>query len=266
MRKHYIYFLYILWILMPLSSIAQDVPEKEAHNNDQLLMAVLWTQRSAEYKALCYQTYYLAEKALAENLKNYSGSKKPAVVLDLDETVVDNSPYEAKSILTGMSYPDGWDEWCKLAIAKAVPGVQEFLKAADGMGVEIFYISNRREHLKKSTIQNLKKLNLPNADSAHVLLRTGTSSKDARRKKVEKDHAILLLIGDNLLDLSTEFDHLTLEERNARTDELRAQFGKKFIVMPNAQYGEWVGALFDFDYSLSPAERMKRMRKMLIAY
>ena len=267
MRK-VIYFSFLIGSLF-LSSVtlsAQNKDKSPNRGNDQLLMAVLWTQRSAEFKALCYQTYYLAEKSLRENLKRYKGDKRPAVVLDLDETVLDNSPYEAKSILTGMSYPEGWNEWCNLAQAKAIPGAVEFLLAADKMGVEIFYISNRREILKESTIKNLAALGLPNADSDHVLLRTDTSSKDARRKRVEEKHEILLLVGDNLLDMSTDFEKLPLKDREAKTDEFRKSFGTRYIVMPNAQYGEWLGALFDYDYSLSPGERLKRMRAMLISY
>ena len=255
-----------LFLLMA-GSCQNEQPQPEVSGkHDNILMSVLWTQRSAEFKALCYQIYGMAEKALAANLKESKSGKKPAVVLDLDETVLDNSPYEAKSILTGEGYPKGWNEWCALGQAKAVPGARSFLEFAASNGVTVFYISNRREKTREGTVKNLQNLDLPFADNEHVLLRTDKSSKKPRRDSVREKYNILLLIGDNLIDLASEFDGELIERRDFFVDSLRSEFGTRFIVMPNPQYGAWVGALYDNDWKLSDAEKEKRMKEMLISY
>ena len=232
--------------------------------NDYLLMSTLWMQKSAEYKALCYQTYYYAEKTLAENLKNYNGEKKPAVVLDLDETVLDNSPFEAWSIKSGEGYPKGWQEWCDLGDARLVPGAFEFLDFAEKNRVEIFYISNRRESTREGTIKNLRNRSLPNAQDKYVLLRTDQSTKEPRRQQVLKEHDILLLLGDNLLDFSTLFEQRG--RRNFMADSLRSEFGKRFIVLPNPAYGAWDNEVLNYNYDLTHEEKIEIRKKALKSF
>lgn len=231
--------------------------------NDYLLMPTLWVQSSAEYRALCYQTYDLAQKRLKKNLEAYKGKKKPAVVLDLDETVLDNSPYEAHVIKTGKSYPEDWLKWCDMAKAEAIPGAREFLLFAKQNDVEIYYISNRREKTRKGTVLNLKNLKLPFSDDAHVFLRTDVSSKEPRRQVVRKEHEILLLFGDNLLDFSSLFEQQTTARRAAIVDSLRNEFGTRFIVLPNPMYGDWDSSVLKYDNKQSNEERLKHRRDEL---
>jgi 5'-nucleotidase (lipoprotein e(P4) family) len=213
-------------------------PEPQS-NQQYLLQAVTWFQQSPEMKALYYQSYNWAGIQLGRSIE--LGAGKPlAVVLDIDETVLDNSPQTARQIIDGEPFSDNnWEEWCNLAIAKPLPGALEFTRMAADRGVELFYISNRWIHLLGVTIRNLKEAGFPCADSLHVLLKTGSSEKDSRRETVSQTHKIVLLIGDNLGDFSGIFDHRTDGNADQQVEEQKALFGTRFIILPNPLYGAW---------------------------
>lgn len=122
------------------------------------MLATNWYQTAGEVKALYIQGYNIAKERLVKHLK--TPSKKPySIVLDLDETVIDNSPYSAENILQGRAYePNTWNEWVNKMEAKAVPGAKEFLEFANKNKVEIYYISDRTEEQLDATIMNLEKL------------------------------------------------------------------------------------------------------------
>ncbi|HLV91805.1 MAG TPA: HAD family acid phosphatase, partial [Aequorivita sp.] len=147
------------------------------------IAAVLWQQRSSEYRALAYQAFNIAKMQLDDYLANNEKSLKPlAIITDIDETILDNSPYSGKQIELDEDYiTTRWDEWVNLKSAKAIPGSLEFFKYAESKGVETFYITNRDEHQKKVTLENLKTLGFPNADENHILLRRNDSEKETRR-------------------------------------------------------------------------------------
>lgn len=217
-------------------------------NNDILLMSTLFHQKAAEMRAIYYQAYNLAALRLDNELRIAGLSKTLAVVVDIDETVLDNSPFEAKSILENSNYPKYWKEWCELAQAKAIHGAVEFLSYAESKGVEIFYITNRKEKFKNATIKNLKKEGFPFTDKKHLLMRTTSSSKKERRQSVEETHKIVLLIGDNLGDFLDIFDNKNINRRFEITDSLKNEFGKRFIILPNSMYGTWVNAILNYQY------------------
>ena len=80
--------------------------------NEQLVMATLWMQTSAEYRALCHQSFNLAKMNLDTFLSTYSGSKPVSVIVDADETVIDNSTYEAWLIGNNFGYSSKtWVPW-----------------------------------------------------------------------------------------------------------------------------------------------------------
>jgi len=206
---------------------------------DQLIQATTWFQQSAEMRALYYQSYNWAGRELDRKVSE--GSEKPlAVVLDIDETVLDNSPQTAQQIVDGVPFTDAmWEEWCSLAQAQPLPGALDFTWQAVGQGVEVFYISNRANHLLDVTLENLRTAGFPCADSSHVLLKTNSSVKDERREKVNKTHEIALLIGDNLGDFSGIYDDRLEGQAMLHVDENRDLFGTTFIVLPNPMYGSW---------------------------
>jgi len=202
-------------------------------------MATIYIQQAPEYIALAEQAYYQARISLDNQLK--TASNPLAVVLDIDETVLDNSPYQAKQILENFNYPDYWDEWIEKEAAKPIPGALSFLQHADSLGIVIFYISNRKHHLLTPTINNFKKYNIPQADSSHILLRTTTSSKEDRRNSVlNQGFSIAVFVGDNLDDMKEDFETDNIVDRKQAVQDHLAYFGTKYIVLPNPTYGKWV--------------------------
>ncbi len=252
----------ILTLGWNFSCTKQEKATAELSPNEHLVMATLYIQTAAENRALCYQAFQLARLRLDEALK-HKGVKAPAIVTDIDETLLDNSPYEAYCILSGNSYPIRWKEWVNLAKAKPVPGALEFLTYADQKGVDIFYISNRKQALLQGTMKNLKEAGFPQVREDHILLRTTASSKEARRQTVAATHEILLLLGDNLNDFAQVFEHKSVDRRFALADSLHRLFGQKFIVLPNPMYGEWEGALYDYHWKMSAQQKNEARKKAL---
>jgi 5'-nucleotidase (lipoprotein e(P4) family) len=269
--KHLVTAISAVSLVLSLTACNSSVPAQSAAHpqaktvspiSSQQLMSDLWFQTSGEAKALYYQGYNIGtmrlDQALAKGTK-----QKPAVILDLDETVLDNSPYQAFTVKANKEYPYKWDEWIARAEAKALPGAIDFLKHADKKGVDIYYISNRKESQKEATIKNLQRIGAPQATSEHVLLKQpGEKGKEKRRQQVAKNHEILLFFGDNLADFSG-FEGKSLVERNQTVEKMKSQFGDKLIIFPNPMYGDWEGAIYDFDYNKSNDEKNQLRRQHL---
>jgi len=269
MKKHnFIYsvisMLVIVVIITNIFSCSEKSSNLYYHQkdlNEQLVMATIWMQTSAEYKALCYQTFNLAKLNLDKTLSEKKDKKPLSIIVDCDETVIDNSAYEGFLIGNDFGYSsDSWNKWMDAAEAKAVPGAVKFLNYAAQKGVEIFYITNRRIIGYNGTEKNLKELGFPNVDEKHLLLRTDTSDKQPRRNIVEKDYQIVFLMGDNLNDFLSVFAKKSVFERFTETDKLKEMWGKKFIVLPNPMYGEWEGAIINYDYGANASVK-NEMRK-----
>lgn len=261
MRKLTMLFAAAFYLLIFPNSLSLAQAEKSPLESlyEQNTMSVLWFQKSGEAKALYYQGYYLGKLRLDEILskKPKRNGLKPAIVLDIDETVLDNSPYHAWMVQTGKGDPIDWSDWFNRAEAKPLPGALDFLKYAESRGVEIFYISNRKEAHKEATIKNLQMVGAPKADKEHVLLQQKKEiGKEIRREQVAKDYDIVLLFGDNLGDFKG-FDQLSVADRMKSVDRINAEFGSKFIVFPNPMYGDWEGAIYDYDLKKAPADYMK---------
>ena len=152
-----------------------------------------------------------------------------------------------------------WGEWCEKREALAIPGALEFTLQAEQMGVEVFYISNRRVALLDATLDNLNELGFPFADPVHVVLKTETSSKDERRAAVMTEHKILLLIGDNLGDFDGVFDDRSENFGKDAVRKMKDEFGSRFIVLPNPMYGKWDRATFP-EGRLSEQEILEKLR------
>ena len=225
------------------------------NNQEHLTMATLWAQNAGEARALSYQAFNIAKMKLDKDLRRKS-KKVRAVVVDVDETIVDNSPFQAQGIKDNTSYPTGWREWIDLANATALPGSVEFLNYANKRGVEVFYITNRKVVGFESTYKNLVNLGFP-VKRENMLLRKKDSSKKSRRAKVLEKHRIVLLMGDNLGDFSEVFEVDNTVDRNALVDKNKSLFGGKFIVLPNAMYGNWEGAVYDGNMRLPSSDKKK---------
>lgn len=245
--------------LIVLSLVILNLNAQELRTNP-----VLWHQTSAEYRALCYQAFNSGRTYLETLLKDRQPNEKYAIVTDLDETIIDNSFLEAKGIKEGKAYDfASWTKWVNLAAATGIPGAVDFLQWAAGNNITIFYISNRTTSDIKATIINLKKLNLPNADKEHMLFLADGSTKEPRRQKVAKNYKIVMLLGDNLNDFTNLFEKKSVADRKTETDNVREEWGKRFIVIPNAIYGEWENAVYDYDKTLTPEQKdVKRKEKL----
>ncbi|MEX0968576.1 MAG: 5'-nucleotidase, lipoprotein e(P4) family [Bacteroidia bacterium] len=227
-------------------------------------LAVLFVQRSAEYRALVYQTYFLAEMRLRE-IRARKPEQKLAVVVDIDETLLDNSPYGAWQVLNNQPYTfESWKRWTDLAAADTVPGALRFLQVADSLEYAVFYISNRKQEELQATMKNLQRFDFPAVNEERVLLRTTTSGKEPRREKVRRQgYEIAMMAGDNLNDFLEDFEKKTREERNAKVDSVRNAFGNRLIVLPNPVYGEWENAMYRYQFDLSPAMQDSVRRSLL---
>lgn len=231
----------ILLLFMILYGCKQESNETFTSTGAQ---SVLWFQYSAEAEALFIQGYNIASGLILENLKN-PGHEQQAVTLDLDETVLDNSAFQAQLLKENLSYTEEkWEEWCKRREAKALPGALDFTLLADSLGIEVFYVTNRKVSVLGATMENLAALGFPNADSAHILAKTSGSSKDARREMIRQEYEIILLIGDNLGDFDGIFDDRSENYGKEAVENFRKEFGKKFIMLPNPMYGTWVKGVF----------------------
>lgn len=273
MQAKYFYLMLFLFLFGGCQTLNTNTGPYRSDANipvrEHSVQSVLWQQHSGEYKALCYQAFNLAKFQLDEILlRTNRGGKPLAIITDIDETLINNSPYNAKMIETDEAYSkEGWIQWGLLEQATAVPGALEFLKYAESKGVRVFYISNRYVVQNKETMANLKKLGFPFMNEQHFLLREKTSGKEERRQIVSKENKVIMLLGDNLSDFSEIFEDKSTDERNKTVENLKDKFGTEFIVLPNPMYGDWeTDGLYEGKYDWTPAQKDSIRKAKLISY
>jgi len=236
------------------------------------LNSTLWVQSSAEYKANCVQTYNIAARnidlalrdkswtAAVEQRGNFS-SLSPAVVMDIDETVLDNSPYQAQLIIDGTGFdPRTWDEWIALESSPAVPGAVSFIKYLKEKNVEVFFITNRecmartgsdcRCPQEQETIDNLARVGIDGVKPEHVLMqneRSGWGSeKKSRREAIAAAYRVLMLVGDDLGDFLPDVKKdITPLQRDALVRQYQRCWGRTWYMLSNPAYGSWLRVLKD---------------------
>ena len=249
----------VLATVVLATGCAQKTEEKKEENKsgdnkitltyDQLrsrenTMGSLWYQNAAEVDALYQQGYNVATNKLKELLKQPT-DKPYSIVLDIDETVLSNIPFQVKMIKDGTAFnPKLWDEWVQKAEAKPVAGAKEFLQFADKNKVQIYYISDRTDAQVDATIKNLEAQGLPVQGRDHLMFKKeGDKSKEGRRQEVLKHTNLVMLFGDNLVDFA-EFSTKSEADRDKMFEQLKAEFGDKFIIFPNPMYGSWESAVY----------------------
>ncbi len=250
---------------MALAACASAAPDRSN------LDATLWVQTSAEYDAVARSVYFaaarhlpvlLADSSLTAALEQQQGYEDlpAAVILDVDETALDNSPYQARLLESGEAYAsDTWSQWVDEGIAEAVPGAVEFARRAKRLGVTLFYVTNRRSHLEAATRANLRDVGFPLGEDQDVLLMRGekpewTGAKGSRREVVSGTHRVVMLIGDDLNDFM-DADGLSVAERDSLALLHGAYWGERWRMLPNPTYGSWERALYGSDFGLDRAER-----------
>lgn len=246
--------------------------------NDNL-NAVAWLQTSVEFRLIAGQTWRSALVQLDRAIKTPAWDAltkedritpmlglPTAVIVDVDETVLDNSPYQARLLRDGQSYNEAtWAEWVREEAAKPVPGAVEFARAAAARGVTIFYVSNRAQDLNDATVNNLRKLGFPIKDASQFLglgtvvdgCESEGSEKGCRRQLVGRSHRVLLQIGDQIGDMVTIVAN-TPEGREQAVRPYLGWVGERWFVLPNPTYGSWEPALFNNAWSLPETERRQK--------
>ena len=260
-------------LLMLLNGCSHQQSRVDTH---EILNAALWTQTSAEYRATTLQAYQLASANLDRALTDTQWAAAleqggdyadlpPAVMLDLDQTVLDTSRYNARIILQHGSHTrEHFAEWCRQSTAPTIPGAKEFIEHATRQGVAVIYLSARREALRDCTTRNLQALGLPLPSRDRLLLNDGTpsTSKTQQRADVAAQYRILLLVGDNLNDFVSD-SRTDPDTRRALVKEHAARWGREWVILPNPMYGNWEASLYEYDYSLPRDERLDRLLHQL---
>ncbi len=191
-----------------------------------------------------------------------------AVIVDIDETMLDNTPYGARLVRDGKSHDEAaFNQWVNEAAAKPVPGALEFARAANARGVTIFYISNRTADQAGPTVDNLRKLGFPIKDAGQYLGKNTTlggcensgSDKGCRRQLVGRTHRVLMQFGDQLGDLVSIASNTPAGREQAVRPYL-GWVGERWFMLPNPSYGSWEPALFNNDPS--QPEAVRRQQKL----
>ncbi len=245
-----------------------------ARNPHPVLHSTAWVRTSPEYDAVAREAFRLAMDRLPEALEHpfwtaaieQTGDYQelpPAVIVDVDETLLDNTPFQVRMIREGEEFdPEAWAGWVEEATARPVPGALDFARAAERRGVEIFYITNRDQPQEAATRRNLQAAGFPlgPAGQDRVLTRgerrEWTTDKSSRRTAVARSYRILLLVGDDLNDfLSARLSPAQRDSLAARYDD---RWGRQWIMIPNPLYGSWEDALYGFQSGLTPDEKTRR--------
>lgn len=255
-------------LILAAAAFASGQTAQPATNLDYQISGILYTQKSAEYRALAYQAFNLARLRLNEdfdkkNLKKLSKAERKlprAIVVDIDETMLDNSMSNAASVVANTPFnTKDWYAYGELRKSKAVPGAVDFINYAISKGVKIFYVSNRDDVQMQATLDNLKAVGFKDVVRENIMLRVnGQSPKGPRREVVAAKHRIVMLIGDNLDDFSDVFERKSIADRYAEVEKAHDLWGKRFIVLPNAMYGTWENAIYEYQRLTEEQKAAKR--------
>ena len=242
------------------------------------LMAPLYVQESAEYKAHIRTTFKTAEatipfllkqKEISASIDQMNGEKNffdkpPAIILDVDETVFNNSAYQARLIVNNTNYPDGWIEWVKEEKATFLPGALSYMKTAKELGVEIFFVTNRLHELEPATRNNLVKEGFDLSDDIDQILTryekpSWDRNKTSRIALIAEDYRIIQIIGDNLGDfIDGQQNKKSSNFRKSIVEQTDSFWGFVWFMIANPTYGDWEGSVIDFDYEQSENDQIKK--------
>jgi len=265
-------------------ALTAAAPEPAANDN---LNAVLWTQTSVERDLVHRAIFRAAQAHLDPAIADPDWDAMPqgerktplhglrnAVIVDIDETVLDNSPYQARLVREGNEYNEfTWAKWCHEEKAEAVPGALEFTRAAASKGVTVFYLSNRARDLREPTLANLSRLGFPIAADEDIFLGLGTvvagceqhgSEKGCRREQISRKYRVLMQIGDQLGDFVDVLAN-TPQGRRQAIEPYLDWIGERWFMLPNPTYGSWEPALFNNDWRApAPVRRQAKTNALQV--
>ncbi len=246
------------------SACAKDESVDEGLNNS-LLWAVAWKQTAAEYRALCYQAYNLARMRLDVALQQRKAGDRPlAIITDMDNTMLHVGSYWGYLVNENKDFFDDaiWDEWLPNNLVTTVPGSRDFFNYCSEQDVEVFYVTSRNqgERTYEYALAQLKYLEVPFADESHLHVFRESSDKTPAREKIAEDFDIVVLLGDNLNDYKRDYYVKDIDERLALMERDRADWGTKFILLPNPTDGNWVRAIFGESEPLPTDENRRKLK------
>lgn len=245
----------------PGSSVPAPAPEP-GHGPHDNLNAVVWMQTAAEYRAATLSIFGAASALLGQALADPGwdalppeerGGRRvehllPAIIVDADEAVIDNSPYQARLIERGQAFDSQtWHDWTQERRATAVPGALEFLRSAAQRGITVFYVTNRAAAEKAATYDNLRALGFPMSDPEDTVLTIDenqgwSSEKRSRRQFVAEQYRVLMMFGDNLGDFVAG-SRGAVDARASQVQAHRGWWGTRWFMLPNPSYGGWESAV-----------------------
>ena len=241
---------------------------------NDMLLATLWAQRSVEFKGNALTVFALARIRLDEALadRNWTAAPveqkgdyqnlPPAIILDVDETVLDNSRYQVWMLKNNQTFSTKtWNQFCAAQGSTAVPGAVEFTKYADSKGVKVFYVTNRAAVTENDTRENMAKLGFPTGGNVDTFLMQGEkpewgSAKGTRRAVVTKDYRILLNVGDNFGDFDDRYRGSEADRLKAFDSDM-AYWGRQWLMIANPAYGSFDTAPFGHDFKKPREEQRK---------
>ncbi len=221
-------------LLLSLFLVTQLLARDRKELNNGVVIAANWQEYSGEYAAYLYQSFNGASDQLPRQIAAVPAGKKPAIITDIDDTLIPATHYFASLVDT-----DGTNsaEPPRRQPAKALPGAVAFLQQANALGVEIFYVSRRSNKTKAVTIKALQQLGYPVLSEQHVLLQEPAlppGKQDKRQSIIDKGYHPVMLLGDQLEDL-----HDVNSDRQQWVDHYRNHFGRQWFILPNSVYGLW---------------------------
>ncbi len=226
---------------------------------DERLHSTLWVQTSAEYAVSTTQVYRMAIEQLGSALADpewvaldYGDDMTGlpgAVIIDVDDTVLDNSGHTARAILSRQGFNrDSWGAWVREAAAPPVPGAVEYLRHAAALGVVVIYLTNRHADYDASTRANLAAIGAPLRPGTDVLMSRRdspgwTRDKTSRRRMAARQYRVLQVVGDDLADFIQLPEAVDHEQRMALAKAGEGRWGRAWFMLPNPIYGTWERAL-----------------------
>ncbi|MEM1044332.1 MAG: HAD family acid phosphatase [Bacteroidota bacterium] len=221
-----------------LAPVPEAPPPAETSATAEIPLDIRWVRRSAEHRAVYAQTYRAAGlhlRAVADTL----AAPDWAVVIDADETLLDNSLYQRERAEVGLGYtPETWNQWVRREAAPALPGAVAFTDLVRGLGGRVVVVTNRDDIVCDETRRNLSAVGIE-ADA--VLCRVDEGDKNARFAAVEQGTltglpplAVVMWMGDNIGDFPDLSQDVRFEGEGALSE-----FGSRFWAFPNPMYGSW---------------------------
>ena len=269
----------LLMLLLPVVSARAEAPSFP----DQALVmegfqGVLWVQTSVEHQALCRQAFgaatALLDTAMADpnwHAALEQGDEQglpPAVVVDVDETMLDNSPFHGALLKEGRSFDQKlFAGWVDAAIAEPLPGALEFARAARARGAEVFYVTNRKVGQETATRVNLARHGFPLNDHIDTVLMRAERpewlwDKTTRRAAIARHYRIIMLIGDDFNDFFSGARTM-VEQRRAQSERFQDWWGSRWFILPNPTYGSWLGAIYNYEWGI-PDDDKRRLRQRVL--